>query len=146
MPSVDDVAAAVLDRTGTIDTYKLQKLVYYCQAWHLAWEGKPLFQARVEAWANGPVVPKLYREHRGMLQVKGWPSGDGTNLAPDEVSTVESVVSFYNKYSGWELAQLTHKERPWAAARAKAGLGPGDRGSVEITQADMAEYYSSLTP
>src|SRR5665213_2316970 len=62
LASVDDVAAAILKRTGAIDTFKLQKLVYYCQAWHLVWDGVPLFKARIEAWANGPVVPKLYQQ------------------------------------------------------------------------------------
>lgn len=40
---VDDVAAALLARTGSITTMKLQKLVFYSQAWHLAFTGGPLF-------------------------------------------------------------------------------------------------------
>jgi uncharacterized phage-associated protein len=28
---------------------RLQKLLYYCQGWHLAWYGRPLFEDRVEA-------------------------------------------------------------------------------------------------
>ncbi|WP_307850044.1 MULTISPECIES: type II toxin-antitoxin system antitoxin SocA domain-containing protein [unclassified Saccharopolyspora] len=38
---------------------KLQKLVYYSQAWHLVWDERPLFDEPVQAWANGPVVPDL---------------------------------------------------------------------------------------
>ncbi|MBL8173922.1 MAG: DUF4065 domain-containing protein [Bryobacterales bacterium] len=50
---------------------ELQKLVYYSEAWSLVWEALPLFRARIEAWANGSVVPQLYRLHRGtqMIQV-----------------------------------------------------------------------------
>ena len=33
-------------------SWKLQKLVYYCQAWSLVWDEEPLFEARIEAWAN----------------------------------------------------------------------------------------------
>lgn len=144
MANVDDVAAAVLQRTGAIDTFKLEKLVYYCQAWHLVWEGEPLFRARIEAWANGPVVPKLYQQHRREYRVQRWPSGDASRLDRREITTIESVVNFYNKYSGWELAELTHKEDPWINARATADLGPGERGKVEITPATMLEYYSSI--
>lgn len=146
MASVDDVAAAVLERTGPIDTFKLEKLVYYCQAWHLVWEGQPLFRARIEAWANGPVVRKLYQEHRGMYQVSSWPSGDPGRLTPREETTVDSVVDFYKKYSGWELAQLTHSERPWLEARERAGLAPGERGAVEIPLDSMLEFYGGLAP
>ena len=44
MADVDDVAAALIEGLGgQVDTWKLQKLVYYCQAWNLVWEDEPLF-------------------------------------------------------------------------------------------------------
>ena len=49
-----DVAAFILREYGRpMSTMKLQKLGYYAQAWHLAWEGVPLFDDNIEAWANG---------------------------------------------------------------------------------------------
>ena len=60
---VDGVLAHYLEgRMGA--AMKLQKLVYYAQAWSLVWDEAPLFHARIEAWSNGPVAPALYREHR----------------------------------------------------------------------------------
>lgn len=144
MASVDDVAAAVLERTGPIDTFKLQKLVYYCQAWHLVWDEEPLFTARVEAWANGPVVPKLYRQHRGRYRVSDWPTGDPSKLTPSEQETIDAVVSEYGKKPGHVLAELTHREDPWRDARASAGLAPGQRGAVPISLSAMTEYYGGL--
>lgn len=144
MANVDDVAAAIIARLGPIDSFKLQKLVYYCQAWHLVWDERPLFDARIEAWANGPVVPKLYRQHRGLYTVPSWPSGDPSRLDEDEESTVDAVMNHYGDKPGHVLAELTHRERPWREARARAGLGPGDRGQVLITHAAMVEYYGSL--
>ena len=145
MANVDDVAAAILARCrNSLDTFKLQKLTYYCQAWHLVYEDRPLFDAKIEAWANGPVVPKLYRQHRRQYRVTSWPTGDPGRLDPDEQSTVDMVVDFYGHMSGAELAALTHRENPWREARQEAGLIPGARGNVEITKAAMLEYYSSL--
>lgn len=144
MASVDSVAAAVLERTGAVDSFKLQKLVYYCQAWHLAWEGERLFDSRIEAWANGPVVPALYKKHRGEYRIEKWLDGNPHDLTDRERTTIESVVNFYDKYSGWELAELTHREMPWRSARV--GLGPNDRGNREISPAAMLEFYGSLTP
>jgi len=63
--TVVDVARYVLNHAGDMTTMKLQKLVYYCQAWSLAWDGVPLFDEDFQAWANGPVCPELFATHRG---------------------------------------------------------------------------------
>ncbi len=141
MASVHDVAAAVLRRTGPISTMKLQKLVYYCQAWHLVWEEEPLFSDRIEAWAGGPVTRSLYAEHKGRYTVDSWP-GDAKGLAPCEMATVEAVVEAYDHLSGQQLSALTHRERPWREART--GLGPGERGNREITVEALQCYYSDV--
>ena len=66
MANVNDVARYILERQGeNLSTMKLQKLVYYAQAWSLVWDEKPLFSSRFEAWANGPVCRELYNQHRG---------------------------------------------------------------------------------
>lgn len=49
---------------------KLQKLVYYCQAWHLAWEGRALFPEAIHAWASGPVHPELYELRQGHFEIE----------------------------------------------------------------------------
>ena len=64
MARAEDVAALLMQHLETTTTMKLQKLLYYCQGWHLAWEGVPLFEEPIEAWANGPVVPSIYKRHR----------------------------------------------------------------------------------
>ena len=142
MARVDDVVAAILKRTGAVDTWKLQKLVYYCQAWHLVWDEEPLFRARIEAWANGPVTPAIYRKHRGMYRVSEWPDGDRAALTPSEAGTVKGVLDFYAKKTGHELSALTHRETPWRLARK--GLPDGERGGSEITLESMVDYYGSL--
>lgn len=48
---------------------KLQKLCYYSHAWHLAWDGVPLFTEPIHAWANGPAIPALYEMHKGQYWV-----------------------------------------------------------------------------
>ena len=121
---------------------KLQKLVYYSQAWHLVWDEEALFSNRIEAWANGPVVRELYNHHRGQFSVGTWSRGDSDRLQPSERSTIDAVLSFYgNKQAHW-LSELTHREAPWRDARA--GLAPGERGNSEITKEKLADYYGGL--
>lgn len=142
MASAHDVARYILRELAPLSTIKLQKLVYYSQAWHLVWEDEPLFPERIEAWANGPVVPDLYHEHRGEFQRTSWKKGSIQNLTDTERESIDAVLSFYGPHDAFYLSELTHREPPWKEARAD--LRPGARGSNEITQASMAEYYGSL--
>jgi uncharacterized phage-associated protein len=141
MASVHDVAAYILKEHGAMTAMKLEKLVYYSQAWALVWDEEPLFEEKIEAWANGPVVRDLYERHRGLFRVTGW-DGDPARLTAEQKDTINKVLEFYGKLSSQELSDLTHREDPWRNARR--GLDPGDRGYREITHAAMVEYYSSL--
>lgn len=143
MLNVLDVARYILDRLGPMSAMKTQKLVYYAQAWSLVWDERPLFNDRIEAWANGPVCPRLYNVHRGQFEITpNSIDGDPSKLDKDARDTVDGVIKFYGEKSAHWLSNLTHNERPWADARD--GLLPGDRGSREITHAAMAEYYAGL--
>lgn len=142
MASAHDVAAYILKQRGPMTAMKLQKLVYYSQAWSLVWDDEPLFDEIIEAWANGPVVPALYALHRGMFCVQDWPYGNLNALEQYQRDTVDRVVEHYGQLAPHELSDLTHKEPPWEQARA--GLPPGTRGKNQISLAAMAEYYGSL--
>jgi uncharacterized phage-associated protein len=142
MASVHDVAAYILKKHGPTTAMKFQKLVYYCQAWSLVWDEKPMFNAKIEAWVNGPVIPALYKIHKGHFQIKKW-NGDPNNLTDEQKETVNAVDDFYGPKTAQWLSDLTHREKPWLDARV--GLENGERGDNEITQASMDEYYSGLT-
>jgi uncharacterized phage-associated protein len=137
--SAHDVAAYILEKRGTMTAIKLQKLVYYCQAWHLAWEEVPLFAERIEAWANGPVVPALYFHHRGKFEVKKWP-GHPSKLSANQRESVDAVLKSYGEFAPWQLTAMTHKELPWTEARE--GVAPGERGKSVISQETMRDYYA----
>lgn len=59
MVSVFDVAEYVLSEVGYVSTMKLQKLVFYSQAYSLVTLDEPLFSDDFEAWVNGPVCPPV---------------------------------------------------------------------------------------
>jgi len=142
MATAHDVAAYILRERGEMTAMKLQKLVYYSQAWSLVWDEEPLFLDRIEAWANGPVVPALYSEHRGKFKVDCWKQGNPDKLASKQRKSIDAVLKYYGDRSSQWLSDLTHREDPWGDARQ--GLGPGERGTRVISHASMAEYYGSL--
>lgn len=140
-----DVAKYVLaGQPASMTTMKLQKLVYYSQAWHLAWTGEPLFNEEIQAWANGPVVYSLFSAHRGKYTIScdQLPVGDKEALDATQKSVVDAVVASYSKLSASQLSILTHSEDPWKLARGSAQ--PGDFSSATIEQATMREYYQAL--
>ncbi len=146
MADVLDVAKMIISHFKKIDTFKLQKLVYYSQAWHLVWDegGDPLFKDSIEAWVAGPVVRSLYEKHRDKYSITeteaSW--GNADNLTPSERETVQAVINGYGHLSGRQLSVLTHSEPPWRKARE--GVGPTDASTNPISVTDMFEYYSSL--
>lgn len=142
MANVYDVAKYILQKQGEMTTMKLQKLVYYCQAWSLVWDSQPIFDDRIEAWASGPVVPSLYNIHRGAFEINDLPIGNPSVLTRDGVESINAVLNLYGGKSAQWLSDLTHMEKPWKQARK--GKKSGENSQKEINPASMVEYYSSL--
>lgn len=142
--SVFDVAAYIMQRLKRCTTMKLQKLLYYCQAWHLVWNDTPLFKEKIEAWANGPVVRQLYQFHKGLfiITLDDMTLGNPNKLSENQKADIDSVLDAYGDKSSQWLVEQTHMESPWRNARR--GIPPSERGDVEITHQDMAEYYTSV--
>ncbi|MHB1461824.1 MAG: Panacea domain-containing protein [Armatimonadota bacterium] len=144
MATAHDVTAYIIEKQGPVSAMKLQKLVYYSQAWSLVWDERPMFDEEIQAWANGPVVPDLYAVHKGQYMIDKWPLGDANKLDDLAKETVNAVLEFYWPMNAQQLSDITHHEEPWILARA--GLAAGDRGTSVISHASMAEYYSGLEP
>ena len=144
MASVFQVARYILNKVGGMTTMKLQKLVYYCQAWSLAWDGVPLFNEDFQAWANGPVCPELFATHRGIfwLEANYYDNYEPYPFSAAQVETLDAVLESYaDKEPRW-LSELTHKERPWRETRQ--GVKPGEPCNLVITKELMQEYYEGL--
>lgn len=138
MTSVHDVAAYLVSKLGVIGTMKMEKLVYYCQAWWVARNDTPLFPEPLQAWRMGPVCPDLYREHRRQNYVDAWPLGSAANLGDQERRHIDAVVDVYGAYSGFRLGDMTHEERPWNAAMARGGL------NTEIDVEEMRAFFQAV--
>lgn len=138
--SVLDVAEYVLQKTGPLGSLKLQKLVYYAQAWSLVWRNRALFSERVEAWINGPAVPVLWQVHQGKAPTASV-GGDPARLRDDERATIDEILHYYGRESPRTLRNLSHDEAPWQDARA--GLPENKPSTAEITHESMRAFYSA---
>lgn len=147
MHSALDVAAWFLNEVDreagdSITNLKLQKLVYYAQAWAVALLGRPLFHEPVEAWAHGPVVNCVYQEYKDHGFDSLPRSRKRPQFAPEERVVLEDVLAVYGEHSASFLEALTHGEQPWQTAR---GDSPAtSRSRREIPLPDMRVFYREL--
>jgi uncharacterized phage-associated protein len=144
MATIFDVAKYITAKTGEVSAMKLQKLMYYSQAWNLVWEEEPLFTDDFQAWANGPVLPTLYARHRGMFKVDAslFADADSTKLTASESGNIDKVLDFYGDKTAQWLSNLTHQENPWLTARGTLPVGAASEAVIPL--ASIHEYYSSL--
>ncbi|MDR1277916.1 MAG: DUF4065 domain-containing protein [Treponema sp.] len=145
MPSVIDVATYILELSKLdsedgeyelISPMKLQKLAYFCQGFHLALYGAPLFPEAIEAWTHGPVCPRLYHALKvyGASPIAAIIDPDKINLDEREKNLIGMVYESYGQYSAAKLRQMTHKEGPWNSTW---------EGS-QIPKDAMIRYFKSL--
>lgn len=144
MAHVDDVARYILENVDSgVSTMKLQKLVYYAQAWSLVWDERRLFNSRLEAWANGPICRDLYTCHRGDFAARAdmFP-GDSIQLTAEEIDTIDVVLAAYGHLNGQQLSDLSHSERPRREARE--GVADGAPSTNEVSPEVMQDFYSAM--
>ena len=124
-----------------LDALKLQKLLYYAQAWNLALSGKRLFPDEFQAWVHGPANHKVWHEFREFNFNAPHPEFLAHNLkfTSDELSVLESVWMVYGKFDGKYLETLTHNEDPWQLARKD--LSPKEASKNVISDEVMKLYY-----
>jgi uncharacterized phage-associated protein len=139
------IRLAAADPDGELMTpLRLQKLLYYCQGWYLAWYGKPLFSERVEAWREGPVVRAVYQQPwakgRNPIEEKDIQFDELEFLSEDQKRAITQVWSYYRQFSALGLRDKTHKEAPW-----KNHYHPDSekRCDEEIPREEMSAFFGS---
>ncbi|MDX2271051.1 MAG: DUF4065 domain-containing protein [Cyanobacteriota bacterium] len=130
------------NETGSfVSNLKLQKLVYYTQAWHLGINGTPLFDQDFEAWIHGPVIPALYDRYKSF----GWKpivqEIPKPQFSEDLHQFLQSVTDVYFACDAYELERMTYVEDPWRLAR---GNLPMDAPShAIISKESMRKFFAA---
>lgn len=129
---------------------KLQKLMYYCDAWHLALFKAPIVSNEFEAWVHGAVLRPLYSEYAiygyDSIQLNIESAKENINNFRELVkaSTYDIINKVLNKYfrlSADELECKNHAEYPWRHARE--GLSANTSCDRKISKTITMNYYSS---
>lgn len=138
-PTSVEVASYILDRLNAIDTWTLQKLVYYCQAWCLGIYKTKFINDTFKDYANGPVNKRLFDTHRGKRIVRGDDYQLTHSFSDSEKRHMENVIATYGNEDGDTLRRYTHSEKPWRETRG--ALHDGESDNKDIADELMMEYY-----
>ncbi|WP_406825428.1 Panacea domain-containing protein [Pedobacter sp. KACC 23697] len=154
MEKLRDVCNYVVFRlTGeggaSISHLKLQKLLFYIQAWNLAYEGKGLFDGEFQAWIHGPVNRSVYNRFKDSkymysnisLEDLGEIDFKFEQITDENKTFIDGVLEVYAPFSDTQLEKMTHDEAPWQEARGD--LKPYERCEEVISEKTMADYYSA---
>jgi len=126
----------------TITPLKLQKLLYYSQAWTLALTGESLFEDDIQAWVHGPVIRSIYDKYKkyGYNQIRKEIKSE-SNFDSRINAILEFVWSSYGHMDAKELEKQTHSEEPWITTRGD--LPPTVSSNKVIKHCLMESYYKN---
>jgi uncharacterized phage-associated protein len=159
-----DIAAYViaysLSNDIEITHFKIQKLLYYIQAWYLVYFNKNLiFKEPPQAWVNGPVYRSVYnllkdtaKPHKALKMKNSSPEENiktfiglkyNLKLSEEQEGFLNSIMNHYGIMTHEKLIYLTHKEKPWNEARE--GLGNFEYSERPISFETMYEFYNNFS-
>ena len=153
------IGLALLAKGYSLTPTKLQKILYYVQAWFMVYfEKERIFNDEPQAWVNGPVYPEIYNQYKhlnrsALLTPKDFEADDideaynqvgqelQLTLSPDQLSFIDSVLELYGSKSEDALVFLSHAEAPWSEARE--GYEPFERSTKPISLDRIYDYYKA---
>ena len=141
-----DIANYFLDKAKqtaiAVTNLKLQKLVYYAQAWHLAIHNEALMEeVEFEAWIHGPVIHELWNKYRNYSY-----KPINEEVTPPELDArsdqfLEEVGEVYLDKDAYTMELMSHREDPWILARN--GYADNERCTNTISEESMRTYFKS---
>lgn len=123
------------EREG-VTNLKLQKILYFAQAYFLAKISKPLFADTIEAWEFGPVVPNVYHKLKKHGSNPIIVEKDESSVLSEDKEILSKVWEAFGGYSAGRLVDITHAHTPWKEAYNSL--------NKEITIKAISEYYTPL--
>lgn len=139
MYSVLDISRYVINKSidngKPISNLKLQKLLFYVQAYFLVESGSKLFEEPIVSWKYGPVVVEAYDEFKSygaaaisdpIIEYTEFELSDDSfdfsvithRFSNDLIEVgvrvaIDVVLQAYANYSAIDIMRKTHNEDPW---------------------------------
>lgn len=133
---VMDIARFIINYSNEkeylISNLKLQKLLYFVQAYYLGLteEHNPCFSEDFQAWDFGPVIPKVYKTFKiygasNIPKINEYIT-EASNIFDrkkvkynidtidiNDRSNISKIVDAFSSYSSTDLVKITQEQSPW---------------------------------
>ena len=136
-----DIARYVIfycDKYGhPISNLKLQKILYFIQAYFLFETNKPCFSDVIEAWDYCHIVPSVYKEYRIYGSSNIPCTDDGSEfryIKDDDYDSLNRILAEVSKNTESQLAYITRHQSPWIDARKSV--------TKRITKKAIKDYFN----
>lgn len=131
-----------------VSNLKLQKLLYFIQAYFLIEKDKPCFVEEIEAWNMGPVVKVVYNKFKqygstDIPTIDTYIDYDPTNpwavsrvkfdkkvIKKKDRKRIKTIVDRFAAHTATDLNNIIFNQRPWRK----------NIGSI-ITKEDIIKYF-----
>jgi uncharacterized phage-associated protein len=123
--------------------FRLQKLLYYAQAWSVVLRETDLFPEEIRAGKSGPVVEEVYQalpDGQCAAFVPETAFANAPDLDPEDAAFLKSLWEAYSGYSASQLSRMTHAETPWQKARTER---PNTNAPIPVE--DIEAFFSRQT-
>lgn len=136
--SYNDKASSLARKYGIkpefITNLKIQKLLYYVQAYSLLIFNKPAFKEKILAWSYGPVVYEVYQEYKNNHANEIETRYDLEEVSDGLQKIIDMVIENYGSVEANELIRFTHEEDPWRNSKLNS----------EIDINSIKEYFNRI--
>lgn len=152
MPHVLSVAKELVklslsgDETDPLTNLRLQKLLYYAQAWSLVIRESELFSDELEARRHGPVVPAAYHalsDDPAANPIRDEALASAPDLRDEEAEFARRLWEAYSPYSALQLSKMVREEAPWLKAWGNRPKDGGENHAISVI--DLEDYFGGQT-
>jgi uncharacterized phage-associated protein len=139
------IIAVTYENGDSITNLKLQKLLYYAQAWYMVHhDGKRLFSDEIEAWKFGPVIRVVYIKYKrygnGLIDKEEHCEDNIFGLAQCDLEFIKGFSGEFMQYTAGALVDMIHREDPWIEVFDESN----PKASVVISPESMYRFYKSM--
>ena len=128
----------ILDENDTregITNLKLQKILYFVEAFSLIKNNKSAFKEKILAWQYGPVIKEVYDTYK-INKNNPIISKEKPLINEEMTLIIDKVWELFGGLSASKLVDITHSQRPWIDAF--------NSNTKEIKRDVMIEYYKNI--
>ena len=142
---IDQIANYIITQIQEVTPLALEKLLSFSNGVNYALNGSRLIFEESQAWAHGPVYPKIYNEYKkfGYKPIDdGIDSTNGCMLSEvtdEELNAINLVIRTFGLYAPKILEKISHSQNPWREKRV--GYKDDEIGKEVMDENSIKAFY-----